>query len=176
MELNDGVIVLRPPEDDDAEPVRAACQDAEILRWLPLLPQPYTLESAREFIAWARDRNAAGDRQLLIVDASGGELLGAIGIAVNARMKNGLIGYWVAASARRRGVASRALRLVAEWALVDAGLGRLELFTDPENVASQRVAEKVGFRREAVLRDHIEHRDGRRRDSVMFSLLPGELA
>ena len=175
MELTDGTIVLRAPQDDDAEAVCAACQDTEILRWLPLLPQPYTIESAREFIDWARDRNEAGDRQLMIVDASGGELLGSIGIGINARMKNGLIGYWVAAPARRRGVASRALRILAEWALGEGGLGRLELFTDPDNVASQRVAEKVGFRREGVVRAHLEHRDGRRRDSIMFSLLPGEL-
>ena len=174
MELTDGVIVLRAPQDDDAEAVCAACQDPEILRWLPLLPQPYTIESAREFIDWARDRNEAGDRQLVIVDASGGELIGSIGIGINARMKNGLIGYWVAAPARRRGVASRALRILAEWALGE-GLGRLELYTDPDNVGSQRVAEKVGFRREGVIRAHLEHRDGRRRDSIMFSLLPGEL-
>ena len=47
---------------------------------------------------------------------------------------------------------------------------------DPDNHASQRVAEKAGYRREAVLRSHLDHPDGRRRDSVMFSLLPGELA
>lgn len=52
---------------------------------------------------------------------------------------------------------------------------RLELMTDPDNRASQRVAEKAGFQREGVLRSHLLHRDGRRRDSVMFSLLPGEL-
>ncbi len=52
---------------------------------------------------------------------------------------------------------------------------RLELIADPDNTASQRVAEKAGFRREGVLRSHLLHPDGRRRDSVMFSLLPGEL-
>ena len=54
-------------------------------------------------------------------------------------------------------------------------LERLELITDPDNRGSQRVAEKVGFQREGVLRSHLLHPDGRRRDSVMFSLLPGEL-
>ena len=54
-------------------------------------------------------------------------------------------------------------------------LQRIDLLTDPDNVASQRVAEKVGFQREGVLRAHLRHPDGRIRDSVMFSLLPGEL-
>jgi RimJ/RimL family protein N-acetyltransferase len=57
----------------------------------------------------------------------------------------------------------------------ELGLGRVQLTADPDNLASQRVAEKVGFRREGVLRSHLRHPDGRRRDSVMFSLLPGEL-
>ena len=52
---------------------------------------------------------------------------------------------------------------------------RMDLITDPDNVASQRVAEKAGYRREGVLRAYLLHPDGRIRDSVMFSLLPGEL-
>jgi RimJ/RimL family protein N-acetyltransferase len=67
------------------------------------------------------------------------------------------------------------LRLLSRFALDELELQRLDLVTDPDNVASQRVAEKVGFRREGVLRSHLRHPDGRIRDSVMFSLLPGEL-
>jgi RimJ/RimL family protein N-acetyltransferase len=81
----------------------------------------------------------------------------------------------VAAADRGRGVCTRALRALSRWALSDLQLQRLELVTDPENVASQRVAEKAGFRREGVLRAHLRHPDGRIRDSVIFSLLPGEL-
>ena len=176
MELTDGSLVLRPPEERDAEAIGAACADPEISRWLPLLPQPYTVERAREFVAWAGDQNAAGHQQLVIVDASGGGLLGSIGLKVEARMGYGLIGYWVAADARGRGVATAALRLLAGWALGEGGLGRVELYTDPDNLASQRVAEKAGFSREGVLRSHSPQRDGSRRDSVLFSLLPGELA
>jgi RimJ/RimL family protein N-acetyltransferase len=55
------------------------------------------------------------------------------------------------------------------------GVERLELTTHPENIPSQRVAEKAGFTREGVLRAHMKFPDGRRRDSVMFSLLPSDL-
>jgi RimJ/RimL family protein N-acetyltransferase len=48
---------------------------------------------------------------------------------------------------------------------------RLQLVTDVENVASQRVAERAGFLREGVLRQALEVK-GRRSDCVMFSLLP----
>lgn len=54
------------------------------------------------------------------------------------------------------------------------GVGRLSLITDPENLASQRVAERAGFRREGLLRAWHPTRSGRR-DSVMFSLIPDDL-
>lgn len=174
MELTDSTIVLRAPENGDAEAIRIACQDPEIPRWIPMIPQPYTEESAKEFVAWSSERWEAGDYSFVIVDAVTAELLGAIGMGIQQRMKIGHIGYWVAAPARRRGIASSALRLLAGWAL-EQDFGRVELITDPDNVASQRVAEKVGFRREGVMRSHTLHRDGRRRDAVLFSLLPGEL-
>ncbi len=106
---------------------------------------------------------------------STGRVAGAIGMRVDEANGCGRIGYWVAAPVRGRGVCTRALALLSAWALAELELERLELFTDPDNRASQRVAEKVGFRREGVLRAHLRHPDGRMRDSVMFSLLPGEL-
>ncbi len=68
------------------------------------------------------------------------------------------------------------LRRWREDGFEELSLQRLELITDPDNRASQRVAEKAGYRREGVLRSHMDHPDGRRRYSVMFSLLPGELS
>ncbi|MBA2742159.1 MAG: GNAT family N-acetyltransferase [Actinobacteria bacterium] len=100
---------------------------------------------------------------------------GAIGLGINGPGYRGRIGYWVATEARGGGVCTRALRVLSRWALDELALARLELITDPDNLASQRVAVKVGFQREGVLRSHLLHPDGRLRDSVMFSLLPGEL-
>ena len=89
--------------------------------------------------------------------------------------RTGRIGYWCASDRRGQEITTRALRRLCRYALDELGLERLELITDPGNVASQRLATNVGFRREGVLRSHLRHRDGRRRDSVIFLLLPGEL-
>ena len=111
----------------------------------------------------------------MIVAVGTGELLGAIGMGVNGLMKIGHIGYWIAAPARRRGIASSALRLLSGWAL-EQGFGRVELITDPDNIASQRVAEKVRLRpRGRHARAHAAPGRRARRDAVLFSLLPGEL-
>ena len=167
MELRDGDLVLRPFTLDDVPAIARACQDPEIQRWIPVIPRPYTEEDARAFVL-ADDLG----HQFAITESA--TLAGSIGMRVN-QFRVGHIGYWCAPEARARGITTRALRLVSRWGLEELGLGRVELITDPDNTASQRVAEKVGFRREGVLRSHLLHPDGRRRDSVMFSLLPGEL-
>jgi RimJ/RimL family protein N-acetyltransferase len=84
------------------------------------------------------------------------------------------VGFWLATDARGRGVATHAVWLVAGWAFAELGLARLELTCGPDNDASQRVAERCGFRREGVLRSHMPFKGGRR-DTVLYSLLPGEL-
>jgi RimJ/RimL family protein N-acetyltransferase len=170
MELADGSIALRPWREDDAPAVFSACQDPEILRWIPVIPRPYTREDADAFVAGA---TGYGPYQFAIVEQR--RIVGSIGLRLNGA-GTGHIGYWCISAARGRGVATDALRLLCRYALDELELDRLELITDPDNAASQRVAEKVGFRREGVLRSHLAHPDGRRRDSVMFSLLPGELA
>jgi RimJ/RimL family protein N-acetyltransferase len=167
MELRDRDVVLRPFELGDVPAITAACQDPEIQHWIPAIPRPYTEDDARGFVT-ADDLG----HQFAITDA--GRLVGSIGMTVN-RFGTGHIGYWCAPEARGRGLTPRALRLVCRFGVEELGLGRLELVTDPDNTASQRVAEKAGFTREAILRSHVLHPDGRRRDSVMFSLLPGEL-
>jgi RimJ/RimL family protein N-acetyltransferase len=173
--LRDGDVALRPWTEEDVPALVAACADPEIPRWIPFIPSPYGEEDAREFVAGSRERwDAAAGASFAIVDVSTGTLLGSIGMGLRP-MATGHIGYWVVREARGRGVASRALRLLARWALEEVGLGRVELVTDPANRASQRVAEKAGFHREAVLRSALEYRDGRRADSVVFSLLPDEL-
>ena len=148
-QLDDGVVRLRMPDAGDVDAIVAACQDEEIGRFTAI-PWPYERRHAVEFVtaaprAWAAERGAP----FVVVHARSGELLGSTGLA-NVQPDRGTaeVGYWVKADARGQGVATRALRLVCEWALGELGLTRLELQADVRNAASQRVAEKAGFRRE----------------------------
>jgi RimJ/RimL family protein N-acetyltransferase len=169
MTLRGEGLVLRPWREEDVPAIHAACQDPEIQRWIPLIPRPYTLEDARAFVA---DEIGLGPHQYAIEED--GRVVGSIGMRVNDS-RTGHVGYWCLRELRGRGIVTRALREICRYGFEELGLGRMELITDPDNTASQRVAEKVGFTREGVLRSHLLHPDGRRRDSVMFSLLPGEL-
>ena len=147
-----------------------ACNDPEISYWIPLIPSPYTEADALAFIrgdATPEDHSSAITFEGIVV--------GAIGLGLSRRGYRASIGYWVAAPWRGRGICTRALRLLSRHALEELQLPSVQLVTDPDNLASQRVAEKVGFQREGLLRAHLRHPDGRVRDSVMFSLLSGEL-
>ena len=84
------------------------------------------------------------------------------------------MGYWLLPEGRGRGYATRSVRLLSEWALSSLGIARLQLWTEPDNVASQRVAERSGYVKEGVLRSYRE-RNGHRFDAVFYSLLPSDL-
>lgn len=167
---------MRAWQTDDAPAVYAACQDPEIQRWLPDLPRPYGHEDARVFLMEARGLGpyplGLGPYQCAITRE--GKVVGSIALRLG-KHQTGHLGYWCAPEARGQGTTTRALRRLCRYALDDLHLERLDLVTDIQNVASQRVAEKAGFGREGVLRSHLRHPDGHRRDSVSYSLLPGEL-
>jgi ribosomal-protein-serine acetyltransferase len=73
-----------------------------------------------------------------------------------------------------RGIATASARLVAGFGFEHLGLNRVEIVAAQENVASIRVAEKAGARKEGRLRRRITVRD-RIYDAVLFSLIPEEL-
>ncbi len=174
--LTDGVVRLRLMAEDDLPDVIEAVQDPEIPRWTTV-PHPYGEAEAQQWHRIATAGIEAGtDLPTLIVDARDGRLLGAVGIhGVDPATGRCSAGYWVAAPARRQGVAQRALRLLCRYAFDELDVRRIELWIDPNNAASLGVAEAVGFTREGLLRSFMPIQ-GRRRDMLMYSLLPGELA
>jgi RimJ/RimL family protein N-acetyltransferase len=168
--LTDGVVALRAWRQDDIPAVVRICQDPEIARFTRV-PSPYTEQDARDYL----ERHEEEELGFAIVDAEDADdVLGSIGLRDDGESR-GELGYLVAAHARGRGVASRAMRLLAEWALRDVGLARVQLYVRIDNVASQRAAEKAGFRSEGVLRSYMLLKGGRH-DAVIYGLTPEDLA
>ncbi len=84
-------------------------------------------------------------------------------------------GIWVAPAFRGRRLAPAALRLAADWLFETCELARLELLTEPDNVAMIGAAGTAGFVNEGILHAYVNER-GRRLDFVILSLLPADLA
>ena len=172
--LVDGPTALRPWRDSDLTALVAACQDPEISRWTSV-PSPYGESDARAYLLQRYGAiEAESAAPFAIVDRVEGSLLGSVALNwLDWRHLRGEIGYWLAAPARGRGHATRAVSLISEWGFRSLGLERIELLAATANPASQRVAERAGFVREAVLRSYMRGKDGRQ-DMVVFSMLRNE--
>jgi RimJ/RimL family protein N-acetyltransferase len=184
--LVDGDLRLRAPTDDDVAAITAACQDPDIQRWTRV-PSPYREQDARFFVEEvSRTSLAKGSGvHLLAVPTGpagepGGELFGAVGFSIDRADFSGEFGYWLAAAARGRGVATRAGRLLCRFAFEGVGLGYLGLVAAAGNAASNAVARRLGFTHEGTLRDAmIDGPSGDpaapRCDANWWGLRPGEL-
>jgi len=162
MEIRDDEVMLRPVEGRDADAIAAGLADAETSRYMLQIPTPYTPEHARSWVKRCEQVWREGTSfPFAIVDAAGDTFLGSIELSGDS----GSIGYWVAPKAQGRGVATRALRLLCGW----TRRRPLRLTTHPDNVASQRVAEKAGFRRIGTTTEELRFRDGER-ESILFEL------
>jgi RimJ/RimL family protein N-acetyltransferase len=175
--LGDDVVVLRPPTDADVAALYDACQDPDIQRFT-FVPAPYEEEHARGWVAGSAQAREEGRALDFAVAAAGdpAALLGTIGV-LRPDWDHAVaeLGYWVAPWARGRGVAARALTLLAAWAVGELGFARLTLHIDADNAGSRRVAEQAGFAYEGTLRSAIAAK-GRRWDIALYARLAGDPA
>jgi ribosomal-protein-alanine N-acetyltransferase len=173
--LTDGTVVLRRWATSDTGCVEEASWDPRIPRGTTV-PARFTVADGLAWIErqWGRADNGEG-LSLAIADASSDEALGVVVLLFRRQPGTVDIGYWLIERARGRRLASRAVALLARWALTDAGLARVEALVEPENSASQRVLESVGFRNEGHLRSYLVFNEGRA-DALIYSLLPSDLA
>lgn len=169
--LTDQSLTLRPWSAADAATIVECIDgDPELTKWLDQVPQPYSLADARAYVAGLEEQSFA------VTDTASGRVLGSIGLRRNDDAV-GEIGYWIRADARGGGTMTRALVLLARWALTGEGLARVQLRADVENAASRRVAEKAGFRLEGIMRSaRWNARLERRVDWAIYALLPEDIA
>jgi RimJ/RimL family protein N-acetyltransferase len=169
-----GPFLLRAFDEGDVPMVAEASTD-------PLIPLISTVpavggnEAVLAYVARQQRRLADGfGYSFVIADAASNRGLGSIGLWTrDLDLGRASVGYWVVPSARRRGVAGRALRALSAWALDDIGVARLELYVEPWNTASVRTAESAGYVCEGLLRSWQEV-GGERRDMSVYSFLPSD--
>lgn len=159
----DGVVRLRPWCDSDAAWYAECVRDPEIQRFTT---DPPTLDAAQVIAAIRRMRGSDGEESFVICDARDGARLGNIAVAHDGQL--GEVSYWVAAEARGRGAATRALRLFTAWTFHTLGLTELRLRAHRDNAASQQVALRAGYRRDTD-RDGLQQAKGTMWPMVAFA-------
>jgi RimJ/RimL family protein N-acetyltransferase len=173
--LADDRVRLEPLGLEHEEGLRRAAADGEL--WMirvTSVPEP---GDTRGYIERALQSFAEGHRlAFAVLDATSGEVIGSSSyhdiVPAVERLE---IGYtWYAKSHQRTHVNASAKLLLMRHAFETLGARLVGWRTDNFNFASQRAIERLGARKDGVLRHHAVRRDGTIRDTVMYSMTVGE--
>ena len=175
--LREGAVTLRPIRLRDSRLLED--QLLENRSWLrkweatnPYAPMSFdTRASIRNLLAHSRDGNG-----LPFIVEHDGELAGQLNVSsiTWGSLSSATIGYWVGERFAGKSITPMAVALATDYCFYQLGLHRMEICIRPENAASLRVVEKLGFRYEGLRRRYI-HINGDWRDHFCFGLVAEEL-
>ena len=155
--------------------LRAAAADGELWQLrITSVPEP---EQTRAYIEQALQMRAEGSRfAFAVIDEASGQVVGCtIYHDIVPAVQRVEIGWtWYARSVQRSHVNTTCKLLLMRHAFEALNCAVVGWRTDNYNSASQRAIERLGARRDGVIRHHAPRRDGTVRDTVMYSLLAGE--
>ena len=165
-------ISLRPLGRGDAELILPWVNDQEVTRTL-LLHRPINLESEEEFLAKAATSQT--DFIFGIVEKTSDRLVGVVGLPqIDYRNRHSSFGSFIGDKSKwGKGYGTEATFLTVQYAFGTLNLNRVWLHVSADNPAAIRAYEKVGFRKEGLLRQHL-YRDGQHLDILAMAVLRDE--
>jgi [ribosomal protein S5]-alanine N-acetyltransferase len=156
-ELSTARLLLRSFQSEDAPAVARLAGAKEIAATTVHIPYPYAEKDAQEFFAnAARDFRAGRSATFAICVASTGELCGAVGLHIAEANRHAELGYWIGVPFWGNGYATEAAGAAVAFGFETLNLNRIFAHHFAGNIASQRVLEKIGMRREGRLRQHAQ--------------------
>jgi len=173
--LEGRLVRLEPLSKSHREGLCAAIRDGELWKLrVTLVPHPDDIDA---FLDNAERAHAAGDGlAFATVDRATNRIAGSTRFmesdAANRRVEIGFT--FLGASWQRTGANREAKLLMLAHAFETLGLNRVELLTDVLNDRSRGAILGIGAKEEGILRSHMVMRDGRVRDSVMYSIIKSE--
>ena len=173
--LQDEHVALEPLQLDHAATLETAAADGALWNlWFTSVPPP---GQARGYVEKALEGQVAGTMlPFAIREKSSGVIAGSTRYYdVVAELPRLAIGYtWYAKRWQKSHLNTACKRLLFRHAFESLGCVAVELHTDSRNLDSQRAIERLGARREGVLRAHKRRPDGSLRDTVCYSVLATE--
>ena len=149
-------LILRKPRMEDASAIfEGWAQDHEVTRYLTWRPHD-RIDQTQEFVqgcirAWDGETRFP----YMITLKENGQVVGIIDPRIEGPKVG--IGYGAARAHWGKGFVPEATRAIIDWAFRQSTIYRVYATTDVENIASQRVLEKVGMQCEGILRKYILH-------------------
>lgn len=184
--LADGDVLLRPYQRGDAAAwvAQRLANEAWLAPWEPTPATPWAQANSpsgfRQIYAAQRRAGYRGEAMTFAVclrDDGRERLVGHLnlGSIVRRAFCSGFAGYWIDHRVAGRGIMPTALALAVDHAFGPGGLHRVEVNVRPENAASRRVVEKLGFREEARHMRYL-HIAGAWRDHIGYALTTEDVA
>ena len=172
-------LLIRCYDPADAETLRlvTAANKEHLAPWMPWARlEPQSLDDKIALIRRFRGQFDLGQQFVYgIFHPNSGQLVGGTGIHRRAEPNSLEIGYWIDKDHLGRGYATEASCALIRTCFEIMKADRIDIRCEPENVASARVPEKLGFTREWLLRARLEWHDDTYRDALYWSLLASEL-
>lgn len=173
LSLTGPTLRVRIPRDDDAAALFREASDPDVTRWFSWGPYGSQGE-ARSYLGRLPAQRARGEHLDLVVEHREAGAIGISGLSEFApRDRRAVVGTWLGRDWWGTGANHESKALMCHLAFAVLGLERLGAYSNVEHARSQRALERIGFRREGVLRRYHRH-GGRALDVVVFGLLRGE--
>jgi RimJ/RimL family protein N-acetyltransferase len=168
-------LLIRPPRLGDGAAVNVAIRESfnELQPWMSWAREIPSVEQSEIFARESAARFARREElPLLLFERSSGELLGASGLhRIDWSVPAFEVGYWCRTSCTGRGYISEAVRGICKMAFTSLSARRFEVRMDDTNERSWRIAERLGFTLEGILRQDTRAPSGELRDTRVYSIL-----
>jgi RimJ/RimL family protein N-acetyltransferase len=168
-------LLIRPPRLGDGAAVNVAVRESfnELQPWMPWAEEIPSVEQSEIFARESAARFARREElPLLLFERSSGELVGASGLhRIDWSVPAFEVGYWCRTSRTGRGYISEAVRGICKMAFTSLSARRFEARMDDTNERSWRIAERLGFTLEGILRQDTRAPSGELRDTRVYSII-----
>ncbi|HXP59411.1 MAG TPA: GNAT family N-acetyltransferase [Dongiaceae bacterium] len=165
-------LVLRPLTPEDGATVARLAGSREIADTTISIPHPYSEKQARAWIAARTSQSSTGKEMVFgVAIRQDAQLIGAVGLReMDTEHAQAEMGFWIGVPSWGRGYATEAARRVVRYAFEDLKLNRVYAHHMVRNPASGRVLEKLGMKREGLLRQRVR-KWGVFEDVVLLAIL-----
>ena len=173
--LENNLVLLRPLTSEDEAGLSKISFDPDI--WSFFVTRASDPDELKEFINIAlEDRKRNFRYPFTIIDKPSGEIAGSTNYGnISVKDKRLEVGWtWLGKEFQGTGINKECKFLLLQYAFEHLKFERVEFKTDVLNKASRRALEKIGAKEEGILRSHTLLHDGRRRDTIYYSILANE--
>ena len=175
LEFEGEKIKIRKLKLSDAEDIFRNIKDKEVIEWLELnIQHPYSKIDAVKFIrkSWRKIKNKKC-YDFGIILKQDNKITGGISLGVDNidwKNKNAEISYWIGKKYWRKGLTSEAVKLILKFGFKQLKLHRIYGYASEDNIASQKVFKKSGFKLEGILKDKFYY-DKKWHNGLIYALL-----